>query len=281
MSDPNDYNAPIDSPVVIDPQTVDFGSREPGFITRGPLLTPKRFKKKYLFGIPLKAALTDDELDLDDLKDFLRDAVAECENQVRIPISPVRITDKFDYERADDMQFGTRRLTRWPLLQVEKLAVLYPGRTPGEEAMFPTSWVEPDGNTGMIRFVPRSGADMQQDLNFTAAQFGFHGILAGNLKSWPDMWNVTYLAGFQADAIPDALNDLIGIMAAIKVLSILGPATMPYNSYSVGIDGLSQGAGNAGSSWLGQRMQELMQERDRKIAECRAHWGTDIILAAF
>jgi hypothetical protein len=284
----DDHKKPKDAPVVIEPLTVDNGERDV-ISTTGPLLSPKRLKKKYLFGVPMKAPLTGDEIDEDDLKDFIKSAISEFELEVRIPVAPVRITDQIDYERADDTALGAKRLTRWPLLKVESLTALLPGHHPGQETVFPTSWIEPDGDTGLVRVIARSGTEITSDINIVATPGLGGGLGPGigpgwyvsGVKSWPNMWRITYLAGFDHDKVPDIVNHCIGVMAAYQLLSQLGPALFPFNSLSVGIDGMSQGQGNAGPQWLAQRMQELAMERDRLVQELRAHYGTNIIMSVW
>lgn len=274
MSDPNDR------PVIINPATKDQGIGEPGQTRVGPMLDVERFRAEYLFGIPLTSPLTGETVSDETLKQFIRKGIAEFETVVRIAVSPTRLVEKFDYERADDIQFGTKRLRRWPLLSVTKLQAQWPGRIEGQEVPYPTNWVEPDGDTGLIRIVPRSGTDVASDVNFVRS-IGYQGITIGNIKNWPAMWSLEYTAGFDFDQVPDAVNDLIGTLAAIKFLSQMGPAIFPVNSYSVGIDGMSQGTSNAGPQWLAGRIQDLQQQAEKMTQQLRAHYGTDIFLQAW
>lgn len=276
-----DLTGPDDAPVYTDATDLNQGEGDPGFHRVGPLLDVERFQQEYLFGIPMRAALTGETITEETLKRFIEKAISDFETSVRIPVRPVRVFQKFDYERADDLAFGCRQLKRWPLLKVESLKALWPGRVEGQEANYPTNWIEADGDTGLIRIVPRSGTDVQTNINFVSAS-GYIGLpLAGNFKTWPGMWRVTYIAGFAQDRVPEAVNDLIGILAAIKFLSQMGPAIFPYNSQSIGIDGLSQGTGSGGPQWLAGRLQDLEMQRDRLTQQLKAHYGTDIILMAF
>jgi hypothetical protein len=274
MSDPKDR------PVIIDAATLDQGIGEPGQARSGPLLDIERFKQEYLFGVPMVSPLTGQEITDETLKQFLRKGVAEFETSVRIPVSPVHLLEKIDYERADDQMFGTKRLRRWPLISVLSLKAQWPGRVSGQEVPYPTSWIEADGDTGLIRIVPRSGSDVQADVNFISS-LGYAGMTLGNVKSWPAMWHIEYTAGFPHDQVPDAVNDLIGVYAAIKFLSQMGPAIFPVNSYSIGIDGMSQGTSNSGPQWLAARLQDLAQQAETMKAQLRAHYGTDIFLQAW
>lgn len=274
MDDPND------PPVIVPTIELENGEREPGQPTKGALIDVIRFKQEYLFGVPLKAALTGEEMSDDTIKQFIRKGIAEFEKRVRIPVSPCRIKEKFNYERADDMQFGFKRLSRWPVMKVEEFSALWPGRTEGGEVPYPTNWVEVDGQTGNIQIVPKAGTDIAYE-SYQHSYGGYQGIIMGKMKTWPNMWRITYLAGFANDQVPDAVNDLIGVMAARKFLSQMGPAIFPMNSYSIGFDGMSQGTGNAGPQWLAQRMQELEAQEEQMVRDLKSYYGTDIIMSVW
>jgi hypothetical protein len=224
--------------------------------------------------------MTDDELDDEDLQDFILTAVSEFESSIRIPVSPVRNVEKFDFKRPDDMEFSPHRLARWPLLKVEKLEALWPGRAEGQEYSYPTDWVTTQEDNGLIRIVPTSGSINNADANFVFSITG-RALALGGQQMWPNVWRITYVAGFENDKIPHIVNHCIGVMAAIAVLSQMGPAIFPINSFGVGIDGLSQSTGNAGPQWLSQRLQELTAERDKLTMQLKAHYGTDLQFTAF
>ena len=247
----------------------------------GPLLSVEELRDEYLFGVPMRAPLTGQEISDETLKRFIRKGIAEVEQAVRIPVHPVKVTqEKIDYERADDIQFGTKKLMRFPVIQVDALQALWPGRIEGQEINYPTNWVELSPETGVIRLVPRSGSDVQADVNFIRS-VGYQGIPISGLKHWPNMWRVSYTAGFPHDQVPDSINDLIGTIAALKFLSQMGPAIFPMNSYSTGIDSMSQSSGNAGPQWLAGRIKELTDERDRMVNQLKAYYGTDITLSVW
>lgn len=271
---------PKDSPVKGGAKELNQGTGELGFIRSEPLLDVKRFKEEYLFGIPLVSALTQEKVSNNTLKSFIRKGISDFETSVRIPVNPIKSTDWFDFERADDLQFGTRRLNRWPLLQVESLYAVLPGRREEEGTDYPTEWVTPDGDTGLIRIVPISSSLTNADAQFISST-GFKALAMGTMKQWPKLWRVTYTAGFDHDKVPAIVNDLIGIMSAIKFLSQMGPVLFPVNSISIGIDGMSQSTGNAGPQFLSLRMQELQAERERLIPQLKSHFGTDIIMGVW
>lgn len=272
-----------DNPVIHGAATpMNLGEMEPGFKEErvGPILSVERFRNEYLFGVPKKAPLTGEELTDPILKNFILKAIGDFESSVRIPVHPVRIEDRFDFERADDVEFSIRRMTRWPVMKVESLKALWPGRTEGSEIDYPTSWVSLQGDTGLVRIMPNSGSLVNADASFVASA-GYRGGLLGGMKHWPNMWRVTYIAGMDFDQVPEIVNDCIGIMASIKLLSGLGPILFPFNSQSIGIDGMSQSVATPGPQWLSQRMQDLTAERERLVTQLKSYYGTDILFGAW
>lgn len=271
-------NKPTDNPVIANTSVLNEGQIQDGRTNCGPLIDVERLRQEYLFGIPMRAALTGDTISDNTLKQFIRKAISDFETSVRIPVTPVKIEDRFDFERWNDLQFSTRQLTRWPVLKVTKLAALWPGRSEGEETIYPTGWVTPQGDSGLVRIVPTSGSILDNGNAQFVNSVGYQGLAIGNMKQWPNLWRIEFIAGFDFDKVPDAVNDLIGTIAAIKFLSQMGPAIFPFNSISTGIDGMSQGTSNAGPQWLAQRMQELQAEAQRMTLQLKAHYGTDQLL---
>lgn len=284
----SDITGGNDNPVIQGAATPMFlGTMEPGFKEErvGPILTVERFRNEYLWGIPKKAILTGEELTDDILKQFILKGIGDLEMAVRIAVNPVKIEDRFDFERADDLMFSTRRMTRWPILSVEKLRALWPGRNetlPGQsqEIDYPTSWVTLQGDMGLVRIIPNSGTVVNADVSFLASS-AYRTAVLGGLKTWPNMWRITYIAGLNFDQIPSTVNDCIGVMAALKLLSMLGPVLFPFNSQSVGIDGMSQSMATPGPMWLQQRMAELAQERDRLVQLLKNYYGTDLYFSVW
>ena len=285
------YRSGDDNPVT-QGQGDSFGTTdaqgEPSFGRFGPIIDVGRFKQEYLFGIPLTSSLTGETVSDNTLKKFIEKGISDFETSVRIHVNPVKHTDRFDFERADDLRFGTRRVMRWPILKVERLAALWPGRNEAlsevdpdqsQEIEYPTSWVTMQGDTGLIRIVPNSGSLVNADVNFLASS-AYRTVVLGGLKGWPNMWRMTYIAGFDRDKVPEAVNDLIGVLGSIKFLSMMGPIIFPVATQSIGLDGMSQSVGTAGPQWLAGRMNELIAERDRLVQQLKTHYATDMTMFA-
>lgn len=288
----------VNNPVKGITGVMNLGQIEPGFARTEPLLTAEKLRLRYFPGIPLVSSLTGEEIKDETINYYISVGVTDFETSVRVPVSPVRIKDAFDFQRADDLAFSTRQLTRWPVLQVEGLHACFPGRMDGstmpnanpltdpfndensQEISYPTNWVETQSDQGLIQIVPKSGSLVNADISFIAST-GYRSILLGGLKSWPRLWRITYLAGFEQDKIPAVVNHLIGVMAALQLLSVLGPILFPAQSYGISMDGMSQSTATLGPAYLAQRLQELTAERDRLINQLKSYYGTDLAFAIF
>lgn len=96
-------------------------------------------------------------------------------------------------------------------------------------------------------------------------------MVFNQLPNIPAYWFCKWTSGFDENAIPVTINDLIGCYATLEILSLIGPLR-PYNSQSIGIDGTSQGVSGPGPALYKQRVDELTQ----RIAELK-----DIVKARF
>jgi hypothetical protein len=274
-----------DNPIGTNTGALGFGTSEPGSKRTEPLLTVDRFKAEYLFGIPLKSALTGEVITDVTLKNFIAKGVSDAETALRIPITPVRKVERFDFERADDLQLSTRRVSFYPVLKVEEFAALWPGRSDADPnnsqvITYPTEWVVFEGDTGLFRIVPVSGSFVNADSTFINS-IGFKSVFLAGIKAWPSMWRMTYLAGFDFDRVPVIINDFIGICAAIKFLSLMGPVIFPAASYSIGFNGMSQSVATPGPAYLAQRLQELEQQKEMLTQQLKTHFGSDIFFTVF
>ena len=286
------------NPVKSNPGVLNMGQIQPGFERVEPLISVDKLKRQFLFGIPLVSQLTGEEMTDDTIKEIIAQAVSDFETATRVPVSPVRIKDRFDFRRPDDLAFSTRQLTRWPVIEVEALHALFPGRMDGrtmpnidpvndpenqaasQEIEYPSSWIEIEGDSGLMRIIPKSGSLVNADISFIATT-GYRSILLGGLKEWPSLWRVTYRAGFDQDKIPGVVNKLIGTFAAIQVISNCYPALSPANSFGIGLDGMSQSIGIQLAQLLMARINDLVQDRDRLINQIKMYYGTDMQFSIF
>jgi hypothetical protein len=68
------------------------------------------------------------------------------------------------------------------------------------------------------------------------------------------------VAGFDEGKLPKVMNEIIGMSAAIDVLSMLS-TTNKSNSHSLGIDGMSQSISGQGPQVYDGRIKQLEEQR--------------------
>lgn len=259
--DPTDKIAPFP------PRATDV---EPGFERFEPLLTVDVLKDDYLFGIPLKSALTNQEIGKETLKRYIVRAISSIEHELRINISPVKYTERYDYNLWDYQKYNFLQLNHWPVLQIESFKGKFPNAT--DFLQYPNEWISLYNETGIFQLVPTNG----QITQFFLSNAGYMPLLLGARAQHPQLWEVVYTAGFDHDKIPALINDLIGIRASLDALTALGPIIFPYGSYSVSIDGTGQGVGTPGPQYLMSRVQELQERYMKQLDVAKRHYSQSL-----
>lgn len=203
-------------------------------------LTAEYLKKNYLWnldfvdnsGAPLPTSFYLNKLSLGA-------AILEREAKIRV-IRRVITDERHDY-RVDDYQlFAYLQLYEWPVLSVEKVAVIYPtGQTVFE---FPLEWVKLNKEHGQIQLVPTQGTLSQVILGRGGS---YLPLIYQGVGYLPQLFHIDYTAGFANDKIPIDILDAICKLATIEILGIVGDTIFPpgLTSVSAGVDGLSQGVG--------------------------------------
>jgi len=221
-----------------------------------PLITVEKLKQTYLFGI---VPILDDqgnELSDDVFQTYINNAVSALEHDLDIYITPKSgIVEYKDYYMNDYFEWGYIQLNNIPVISIEKLEMSYMKDDLGNDEVvqeIPYAWIRLKAHDGIIRLIPNNKfpANLQVD---SRGNF-FPELLRSNFV--PNLWKVTYTAGFKDGMIPIALNQAIGLIASIQALILGGNliAGAGIASQSISIDGLSssinttQSAENSGYS---------------------------------
>lgn len=253
-------------------------------------MTPEVLKKQFLFGIPLKSPLTGETMDDDTLKAIINKSAAKVELDCGIDIFSTQREVRLDFDYVKYFQgWGQLDLGFPNLKSLEELSIRTVESTstennppPSESSgrliyALPLAFIDIQslGHKGIIHIVP-----LQTAYSGTGI-VGTSGIYSGaattlltvfNQLRWtPAFWYAKATFGFDNNAIPSPINQLIGYEAALMILSQLGP-TQKYNSKSINIDGVGQSLGGPGIQQFAQRAQDVKE----KIAELR-----DLIKARF
>jgi hypothetical protein len=203
------------------------------------LLNTQQLKDSYLVGI--KQVDQNGNAYSNNLYDTaIKSAVSYFELKTKIHVTPYEIPDEpHDYYVTDYDRFAFFQLYEYPILNVSSISAIYPtGQT---ILLFPSTWIKINYKVGQLNLVPTAGSLSQ----VLIGQGGSYLPLLNGALSWlPQLFHVTYTAGFDTGKIPDAVNDAIGLRAGIHVMSAAGSTVIEsgIQSKSTSIDGLSQSA---------------------------------------
>lgn len=252
-----------------------------------PLITPEQLRARQLFGIPLvsrfKDPVTNKAIIMTDaqLEDQIKRAVAMAELEMGIDIFPTTYSEKQPYDKAEYEEFGYLKLNHRPVNTISMMSI----RTADNSNVYviPQEWIETTNMAhGQVNLLPLTlglvGTNGQIGSTDYPTQNG-GGILFLNIlgmgKWQPAFWSIEYITGFPCGQLPIVVNELIGVTAAMQVLSALA-ATFLYNSASQSIDGLSQSTSMMGPNIFLSRMKELQSQRQILVNKMKSMFGLKI-----
>ena len=233
-----------------------------------PLVTAAKLKQIHLFGLPLVSGVRDpftnraQVMTDTDLKEFIVEAMNLAELELNMDIMPKQFLEKHAFDKAAYDSFGYLMLRHRPVASIERLTV-----TPSNESdvfEVPPEWIDVGHlRQGQINLIPltialKSGTVVP--LNTAPGGATFLSIF-GHRPWIPSFWKVGYTAGFPEGKIPRIVNQLIGVVAAMEVLSMLATTFARSTSQSLSIDGASQSVSTPGPELYNTRLQFLGEKR--------------------
>lgn len=257
--------------------------------TNEPLLNAAQLKMRHLFGIPLVSfavdPLTGKRQVMTDaiLEDIIRRAVSKAEADLHLSIMPKIYREKVPFDRQAYAALGYLMLPNHPVSALKQFSVV---SADGSNLYnIPPTWVEVAYmHTGQINIVPMTIAFQYGGFNIptNSPNGGAHFLAILGQNPWiPAFWQVTYETGFPDGALPTLVNDLIGVIAAIDVLSLLATTNARNSSHSIGVDGLSQSISTPGPQIYDGRIQLLDAQRQNLINKLRNKFGTKTFSGTF
>lgn len=242
-----------------------------------PMLTPDKLRQNFLFGIPLvsqipdpitkKAQVMTDAI----LQDYIVRAVAKAEEEANLLIMPVQLKERHPFDRGDYLSYGYLKTNKRPIASVEAFTVTTADGT--DIFTVPNDWIEPGYlHRGQLNIIPITAAYSNSFNTGTAGTVAFLNFL-GTHHWLPAFFYVKYTAGFTDGNVPVVVNELIGTIAAMNILSQLAVTYAKSTSTSISIDGVSQSVGTPGPNIFAVRMQELAEERKRLVGQIKRMVG--------
>jgi hypothetical protein len=232
-----------------------------------PLITPSQLKSRFLKGVMerLPAGVTFSDAEL---KDRINIAVNELEAQLGVNVFAETVVDKLPFDINLYKSFIQTRSMQKPICEVVDFAIV---AADGSRVFpVPATWLDmSNAYRGTINVIPLLAAYGNNAIQ--AGSSNFSAFFATLFQGWvPSYWQLTYKSGVSKDAgeVPVLVNKLIGIFAAIEILSGLA-ANNIYNSQSLSQDGISQSTGSAGTQIYNQRMQDLEKQKEDNLKQLK------------
>lgn len=244
-----------------------------------PLITPEQLRVRHLFGLPLVSQIPDPitgkrQVMTDPmLNEIIKMAVSDAEAETGLYFFPTQFDVKYPFDRAEYESFGYFRTLHRPVASIEALVV----RASNNIDLFevPLDWVDIGGLPyGQINIIPLSVAVNATGLTTSPGAGGSLFLSILGYKPWiADFWSIKYTVGFPDGNLPRMVNNLIGIIAAMKILSMLAATFTRATSASLSIDGQSQSATNPGPMIFKLRIEELQRDRSMLVGKLKSYYG--------
>jgi len=247
-----------------------------------PILTPDKLRSRYLKGIPMTFPNGDVITD-DDLKDKIMLAINEAELMLNMTINRESFQEKhpFDYSLYQD--FLHVRAEHGPVASIEHMQIT---SADGQNIFeVPPQWIETaqfaKRQINVIPLIAGYGFNSVQG-SVVNGGLGFFGLSPGMIGFIPSYWEIKYTAGmsFKEGQVPVPVNELIGVLAAIDVLSLIAPTNV-FNSQSISQDGLSQSSSSPGNRIYELRLSELENKKEAIIKKLKGIFSGKFFVGNF
>jgi hypothetical protein len=239
-----------------------------------PVLTPEQLKSRFLKGLRLKFRNGDGFTD-DELKDRIYLAMNEVELLLGTVIMRESFKDKLPFDSNLYRSFVHLSAPVRPVISLEHLAVVSSDNAKIFE--MPAAWIETANfSKGIINVIPLSPAYGTTSVNGGTGKAGAAFLTVMNGINWvPAYWQISYTAGLsnKEGQIPTPVNELIGTVSAIAILSEMGPLNT-FNSQSQTQDGISQSSSGPGNRLYEIRIADLERKKDELVKKLKNIFST-------
>lgn len=281
------------SPLYLYSNCVPLGSDPIGWTFRnynipegqfGEILTPDDISYSYMWGID-KIAGSGLTWKDEQTKTMVEWAVYQLEKALNIDIFPRTylsddsdnadieevahtIIKEFPYPNKRSRRFDLRMRHR-PIREVTRLDFYSPVDT---KIISLLPWLRTDKRNGTLRYYPKQG------LNKTYTSYGYPWTFIMGYLNYPDAIHVDYTTGYKnAEFLPPDLRDIVGKIATLKMLNVIGDGLLAgFSSSSISLDGLSESFSSTQSStsgYFGSRILTYTKDVEAYIEANRNKYG--------
>jgi hypothetical protein len=258
----------------------------PGLDRAEPFLTPALFKRRHLFGIPLRSPVTQETIEVRDLKDYIQRGGNQFELDTRVAIFPVVKRWRLPFDPSSYQQFIYLEVPEKPVQQVLKLAIVSAsysntGKTNemsryprgNEIYTIPNEWVEMgNASKGILNVNPINPAFSAISTNSAVAASGSTLMSFIGQQGWvPAYWNVEAVVGLGSmeGSVPSIVNEAVGLRATMLILDNLIPQ-FRFANQSLNIDGAGQSVSDNMYSLLQQKRADAEKDYDKIVNKIKA-----------
>lgn len=246
-----------------------------------PLITPEKVKQLHLFGIPLVSGMRDpvtgknDIFPMTQMAEHIDYAVAQAELETGLTIFPRKYDKSIPFDPQEYQSYGYMQLPYRPIHSIEEVSIKIANNA--KLWTVPLEWIATSNlvwgqlnilTVGLLGVVTESGN--AQPIPDVAGNALLLNALFGSGGSWiPEFWRIKLTAGFPDGKMPKVLNDLIGTMTAIEVLSLIATTFARNNSQSLSVGGLSESTGGLGPRLFDDRIEMLEKKKKKLISRLK------------
>jgi hypothetical protein len=246
-----------------------------------PIITPEQLVSRFLKGIPLTFPNGDKFTDAD-IKDRIYLATNESELLLGAQIFPEIFKEKLPFDYALYKSYINVTMTHRPVQSMEYIAIV---SADGNNIFeIPPTWVETSNfSKGILNVIPLLAAYGINQVSGAVGNAGIAFLTVMDGLNWvPAYWEVGYVAGLSntEGQVPTPVNELIGCVAAIAMLSEIGPNFI-YTSQSQSQDGISQSSSSLGPRIYQLRIAELTEKRDELVRKLKSIFATRYYVGNF
>lgn len=235
-----------------------------------PILTPEQLVSRFLKGIPLQLP-NGDFFTNAELKDRIYLACNEAELLLKTTITREAFVEKLPFDYSLYRAYIHLKAEHGPIISLEHLAIVSADFNNIFE--IPPTWIESANfSKNIINVIPLLAS---YGVNTVSGAVGNAGIafltIMDGLNWVPSYWQINYTAGLsnREGSVPASVNELIGCIAAIAILSEIAPLFL-WTSQSQSQDGVSQASSGPGPRIYMLRIEELEKKKDNLVKKLTA-----------
>jgi hypothetical protein len=239
-----------------------------------PILTPEQLVSRFMKGINLRFR-NGDSFTPDDLKDRIYLAMNEAELLIGTTITREAFKHKVPFDSSLYRAYIHVMAEHRPIISVEHLAIVSSDNNTIFE--IPPTWIETTNfSKGLINVIPLLAAYGVNSVQGAVGNAGIAFLTVISGLNWvPAYWQINYTAGLSTKEglVPTPVNELIGTIAAIAILSEIAPLNI-FTSQSQSQDGISQSSSGPGPMIYKLRIEELEKKKEELVKKLKAIFST-------